>query len=90
MNKKGIELSFNAIVIAILVLLVLIVVSTTFLRLFGKQTEQIGDQISSLDDTDGDGIINLFDKCPCTAGDANNDGCKLGATPPIPKPKKCS
>jgi len=88
-SKKGIELSFNAIIIATIALIVLVVVIATFTNLFGKEKGQIEGKIDALNDDDDDGILNLYDKCPCKEGDNDNDGCPLGTEPTKPKPKTC-
>jgi hypothetical protein len=89
-SKKGVELSLNVVIIAVILLVVAVVVIAVFMRLFGEESERIEGQIKALDDSDNDGIINMFDKCPCTAGIKENDGCKEGETPPKEKPKTCS
>lgn len=75
MKKKGVELGLNTVVIAALVILVLVIVSIVFIRLFSKETGQIGEQVASLDDNDKDGIVNMFDKCPCKPGEREYEGC---------------
>ena len=88
-SKRGIELSMNAIIIIAILLIVMVVVIAMFSKLLGKEAGQIEDQISSVGDEDNDNVVNMFDKCPCQAGDSDNDGCPIGVTPPTPKPKKC-
>jgi hypothetical protein len=89
-GKKAMDVSpLNVVIAAAILLIVIVVVIAVFTRLFGREAEQIEGQISGLDDTDGDRIINMFDKCPCRAGEKENDGCPLGVTPPDPKPKTC-
>ena len=75
-SKKGVELPMNIVIIAAILLIVMIVVIAAFSRLFGKETGQIEDKIKALDDTDGDDIINMFDKCPCWCGTDEFKGCK--------------
>jgi len=76
MNKKGIELTFNAIAIAVIVFIVLVVLILTFTNIFGKQrgflqetmTERLGinfdeekeDIIIPLISLSFLGIINLL------------------------------
>ena len=92
-GKKGVELSLNTVVIAIILLIALAVIVTVFIRLFGQEAVQIKDQISSLGDEDGDGVINTFDKCPCICGERDYGGCinqaALDASKEREKPKTC-
>jgi hypothetical protein len=88
-NKKGVELSLNTVIIAAILLITIIVIVAVFTRLFGKEASQIEEKISGLDDEDGDGIVNMFDDCPCREGEKDNDGCPDGVEPPKPKPKTC-
>ena len=93
-NKKAVEMSLNVVITAVILLIVLIVIVAVFTRLFGKEAEHLEGQISGLDDTDNDNIINMFDKCPCTAGVKDYDGCSsqeaLDQAKTKPKPKTCS
>jgi len=93
-SKKGVELSLNTVIIALILLITIVVVIALFMKLFTKEGTAIGEKIDSLEDTDSDGVVNMFDKCPCdrfTEGgeDSENKGCPQGTTPPIPKPTKC-
>lgn len=84
-NKKGVELTFEVIIVVaiLLVTLVLILVFAGggFKKLFGGIDERIG----SLDDFDGDKVANFQDKCPCTIMGVNEEdslsGCPKGTTP---------
>jgi len=88
-SKKAVELSLNTVIIAAILLVTIIVIISVFTKLIGKETDQISDQIDSLDDEDDDGIINMFDKCPCEQGTKDDSGCPVGVDPPKPKPKSC-
>jgi hypothetical protein len=88
-NKKGIELALNTVVVAVLVIVVLAVVVGVFTGLFGKEAEIIGGQISGLDpceassDFDRDGILNSADACVCIkSGDKNDCAYKYESCPP--------
>ena len=65
MNKKSVELAMNTIIIAVIVLIVALIVIFMFQYYYKKETDVIGTQIDQLDDYDGDGTANMFDKCPC-------------------------
>ncbi|MBW2996276.1 hypothetical protein KY332_03175 [Candidatus Woesearchaeota archaeon] len=92
-NKKAVEMSLNVVITAVILLVVLIVVVAVFTRLFGREAKQLEGQISGLDDTDEDNIINMFDRCPCTEGVKDYDGCSsqeaLDQAKAKPKPKTC-
>jgi len=68
MNKKAIELTLNTIVIAMIVVIVALIIIFIFNHYYSKETKIIGGQIEELEedqgDTDGDGVLNIFDKCP--------------------------
>lgn len=65
MNKKSIELAMNTIVVAAILLIVMFIIIFVFHHYYGKETGFIGEKIEELDDYDGDGTANMFDKCPC-------------------------
>lgn len=93
-SKKGVELSLNTVIIALILLITIVVVIALFMKLFTKEGGVISGHIDSAADPDGDGVINMFDKCPCdkfTAGqeDPTNTGCPTGKEPPSPKPPTC-
>ena len=64
-SKKGIELTMQTIVVAILVLVVLIVSIMLYTRYVNKSANEIDKQFGLMGDIDEDGTINMFDKCPC-------------------------
>ncbi len=74
-NKKSMEFTLGTLGIAILVLVVVFVLLYTFTNIFGKQRGQINEQMGALGDFDNDGVANVYDWCPCAAGDPGNKGC---------------
>ena len=74
-NKKG--LSTLSLIAALLVVMVLVIIaSALIIRSLTSQGNIIGSQISGVkDDVDGDGTLNALDKCPCTAGEIQDEGC---------------
>jgi len=74
-NKKSMDLTLGTIAVAVVVLVTIFVLLYTFTNLFGKQRGQINEQITAVGDLDNDGVSNIFDWCPCQAGDPNNKGC---------------
>ncbi|MBD3249772.1 hypothetical protein GF336_07030 [Candidatus Woesearchaeota archaeon] len=64
-NSKKAALPMQYIIIAMILLITAFIIIAVFTGLFGKQKEQIEGQIDSLGDYDGDGVVNMFDKCPC-------------------------
>ncbi len=74
-NKKSMELALGTIAVAVVVLVTIFVLLYTFTNIFGKQRGQINEQIIATGDFDNDGVSNIFDWCPCAAGDPSNKGC---------------
>ena len=78
-NKKGAEGIVWTVAIIALLLFFLLIYSGVWTKLFGKEASSLSTQIDKdlgpSGDYDKDGVINIVDKCPCQAGDANNDGC---------------
>lgn len=74
-SKKAAEGIMWTVVVIALLLLFLLIYSGVWSKLFGKSASSLSEQIGSADDYDKDGVINIVDKCPCQAGDPNNDGC---------------
>ena len=73
-NKKSfitIEMLIK-LAIAVFVLLVLIYF---FMSNLGKGSEETSDRITSGRDFDGDGVLDLFDKCACHPGPEEDGGC---------------
>jgi hypothetical protein len=71
MKSKKADISMETIVAAIIVLIVLVVSITLYNRYIKRSTGTLDDQISQLDsehDYDDDGVIDLFDPCPCEPG----------------------
>jgi len=81
--KKGAEGMIWTIIIIALLGLFLIVYSGAWTKLFGKSASNLNEQVDKdkgpAGDFDKDGLINAADKCPCQAGDANNDGCQINS-----------
>lgn len=65
----------------VLILLFLYLYSNVWVRLFGKETSSLKEQLGSAGDSDNDGVINIADKCPCPPdgrGVQENEGCPSG------------
>ena len=75
-NKNAIELSLTVVVVAAILLFTAIVLLTIFKGLIGKEAEQAHGIIG---DYDGDGILDLVDKCPCDSGISEHSGCPSAA-----------
>lgn len=73
-SKKSVELAFNTIVVAAIILIVLVVSIVIYTTYINKSTGKLDEQIGLLDDYDNDGTVDMFDKCPCDEGEA--DKCK--------------
>ncbi len=74
-NSKKAALPMQYMIVAMILLVTAFIIIAAFTGLFGKQKEQIEGQIDSLGDYDGDGIVNMFDRCPCLFGEEQFDGC---------------
>lgn len=90
-NKRGVELSLNTVIIAILLLVVLAIMIIAFQNLFGKNVSIFDDKVDcTKEDTDGDGVNDILDKCCNTPksdiGDVGFNGCVSGRDP---DPCKC-
>jgi hypothetical protein len=85
MLKKGATLAINIVVVCVILLVALIIYLAVFQGLFKKEGGQINTQISGLEDHDGDGVINMYDKCCCTTsakiGQVLSNGCLPDETP---------
>jgi len=82
MSKKAASLPMTILVVAIILLIVMVIYLGVFQGLFKKEGGQINCQINNLDDSDGDGVTNLFDKC-CNTPESQreevaSDGCAVG------------
>jgi hypothetical protein len=74
--KKAQGLSLNVIVIAIISLVVLIVLLAVFTNIFRKEAGTANRKVDCLNtDTDGDGVMDIFDQCCETGGDVELNGC---------------
>jgi len=79
-SKKAASLPMTILVVAIILLIVLVIYLGVFQGLFKKEADHISCQIENLGDQDGDGIVNMFDKC-CKVWHGNEvgvDGCGEG------------
>ena len=83
LNGKGVELSLNVIIIAIIVAVVLITSIAIFSGNIRKSSSVLHENIYSLNhDCDGDGIEDALDKCPCDFNERDNllpEGCSTPA-----------
>jgi flagellar basal body-associated protein FliL len=64
-EKKAQGHSFWIIITAIIALVVVVLIIMWFSGAGGKAFEEVEGKIGSLGDDDGDGVANMFDKCPC-------------------------
>ena len=70
-NKKAVEMRY---LVLMSVGLIALIISIIIVRdLLGKEGEETR---SYFKDSDGDGIKDFFDKCPCVVGEEAYDGCK--------------
>lgn len=64
-NKKGMSLSLNYIVVAVIVITVAIIVIFGFKNMFSQEADTISDEyIGKMKDSDNDGVPDFMDKCP--------------------------
>lgn len=77
-SKKAAEGALWYVVIIALLLLFFLVYTGAWSKLFGKGISGINEQIASAEDYDKDRVANFADKCPCSEGDIENDGCPSG------------
>ena len=91
--KKAASLPMNILVVAIILLVVMVVYLAIFRGLFKEESGQIDQQIDNLEDHDGDGVINMYDKCCCTTTKidlVDIKGCSPDETPSeLTKCSKC-
>ncbi len=91
-SKKAAEGIMWMIITIVLLLIFLFVYSGAWTKLFGAGISEIKGQTSEYGpggDYDGDGVINLADKCPCQAGEIENNGCNSGYKPKENEDKTC-
>jgi len=74
-NKRGFQLTLSLVVVALILIITAFVVIGSFTNIFGKGTGELKKGITLNQDSDGDGIINAFDKCPCASGSEEYNGC---------------
>lgn len=77
-NRKGDGQVLWIVVIAAFLLLFFLIYSGALGKLYGKLFSGANEQINSTDDYDKDNVANFADKCPCSSGDIENDGCPTG------------
>lgn len=89
--KKKSSLPLNYVIIAIILLVTLFVILYMTTGLFKKSNKDISGRIDGLGDYDGDGVANMFDKCPCGGanGVSDNKGCPEGADIPEKRDDSC-
>ena len=75
-NKKSIDLSLTLVVVAAMLLVTAVVILAITGGLFKKESNQAHSLIG---DSDGDGILDMADKCPCTFGVNEFGGCESSA-----------
>ena len=73
----------------VVTLIVLLVVSGVFTKLFGKSATGVGRQIDSGGDFDVDNVLNFQDKCPCIRGSIEDDGCPSRDPTDVQKKRDC-
>ena len=72
LNKKSIEFSLTVVVVALVLLISAFIILAVFKGFVGRENEQAKGLIA---DGDGDGIMDVADKRPCTPGVADYGGC---------------
>jgi flagellar basal body-associated protein FliL len=79
-DKKAQGRSFWIIVTAIIALVVVVLVILWFSKGGGKAFGEVEGKIEGLQDTDEDGVANMFDKCENTpkGAEVGVDGCPEG------------
>ncbi|MCK4521475.1 MAG: hypothetical protein KAU20_02795 [Nanoarchaeota archaeon] len=83
-NKKGVEMTLQTIIVAVLLLVVLFVLISVFARQFGKSSGVTESRIDCLtQDKDEDGVVDAIDSCcPSPSGsDVDIKGCAEGEVP---------
>lgn len=63
LNKKGVIWPY--LMAAIIALVVVILVIMWFRSSGGKAFGEVEEKLEGLEDTDGDGAVDMFDRCPC-------------------------
>ena len=71
------------------ILLFFFLYTNVWAGLFGKTASGTSEQIDLTGDKDQDNLMNRLDKCPCKAGDIENDGCPIGYKPTDNEDKSC-
>ena len=74
-NKKGMSgaLGFAiAILIAVIIVFIMLKITGDKLSESGEQSQQL---IAGSQDHDSDGLLNVYDRCPCHFGEKVDEGC---------------
>ena len=83
-EKKGMSQMWWIIATAVIAIIVVVLLIVWFKSSGGKLFENLDDTVGDLGDLDGDGVADIFDKCPCDSG----IGEKFeGETKTCPNPK---
>jgi hypothetical protein len=75
MNSKRSSLSINQLVTVAIIIIVFLVIIFVIPTRIGSGGAEASELLDSTEDSDGDGIVNYFDKCDCEEGERSNDGC---------------
>ncbi|MBI4983555.1 hypothetical protein HZC32_02825 [Candidatus Woesearchaeota archaeon] len=88
-SKKADSNLWWIIVVAIIAIVVVILILMWFSKSGERAFGGIEEKISGLSDCDKDNTADMFDKCPCVAGDpqAKLDGCPISTEKDAPETK---
>ena len=88
--KKKANLTLETVIVAILLLIVLVVSIYIYTKYVNKGAGTVDDTLNNInnEDYDNDGIPNLFDKCPCDAGEMQQCATPVAACKDRLKTKK--
>jgi len=79
-DKKGMSQTWWILGTALVTFIIVIIVILFFRQSGTKAFDEVDNKLDSFGDCDDDKVADLFDKCPCNEGDAQNDGCPDGET----------
>lgn len=83
MKKKKSSISIDVMILLAIGAIVFLVIAIIVPKLLGKGGKQSEDLLGKGQDSDGDGIGNFYDRCPCNGpGDELNRGCPQSVTNP--------
>ena len=81
-------MGLRVLIVALLLIITAIILIAAFTGFFRQETSEVDKYVKSLGDGDEDGVVNMFDKCCCTAPGqidlVDSKGCA-----PEENPKKC-